>query len=59
MSNSDAIREMTDEELTWLFVNGCLGRACPSYAINSHTEEEAETHCRECWLEWLKEEVKT
>ena len=55
VSNADRIRSMTDEELAdWLgvYCNGQttqkVGKPCVS-GMGS---------CEECWLDWLKEEVK-
>jgi len=57
-TNADRIRTMTDEELAWLFTSGCEGRKCPRYAVFTMSEEESIEHCKECWLDWLKQEVE-
>ena len=51
MTNSDRIRQMTDEELaeSISFID-CS--KCPLY--NTHCEG----HCKEKFLEWLKQEVR-
>lgn len=51
MSNGDAIRSMTDEELADVIAEGfCSGRLdkCDNYK-----------RCTDCTLDWLKEEVTT
>lgn len=54
MSNGDAIRSMTYEELgEWLLKNA----ACPCVAMNGGCALNDDT-CRQAWLDWLKEEVK-
>ena len=45
-SNADRIRSMTDEELAEAFANQCAGRVC-------HHRDS----CKECWLDWLKQEA--
>lgn len=53
MTNADAIRAMTDEELAYAImcpkdINGTGLHGCPY----SHTDEGK---CYECTLKWLKE----
>ena len=63
MTNADRIRAMTDEELAEFIPSG----PCPP--IRWHRDEfgarytecpnEERIHgCRDCWLDWLKQEVK-
>ena len=50
-TNGDRIRSMSDEELaTMLYERGCFAPNCDRYDV-------CYASCRECWLEWLKEEV--
>lgn len=53
MSNADRIRSMTDEELGKLLNE--FGH-CPL----SRIEDDCRSYdrCRDCWIDWLKEEVK-
>lgn len=48
-TNADRIRSMTDEELAeWIYTDGCCQEGkCSNVG------------CKECWLEWLKQESKT
>lgn len=52
-TNADRIRSMTDEELGKLLNE--FGH-CPL----SRIEDECRSfdRCRDCWIDWLKEEVK-
>lgn len=53
-SNADSIRAMTDEELAELLDGGCgavRNGACPNV-------EMPFILCRECWLEWLRQEAQ-
>ena len=49
-TNGDRIREMDDEELA----------ECMAYKIAACYGCEAPdgSHCKQCWLDWLKEEEK-
>ena len=52
-TNADRIRQMTDEELAEYLgtdLDGCVGRKC---VIDDNTD------CQKCWLDWLKQEVKS
>ena len=53
MTNADRIRNMTDEELGKLLNE--FGH-CPL----SRIEDDCRSYdrCRDCWIDWLKEEVK-
>ena len=52
-TNADRIRAMTDEELAELFVHLC----CP-YSLGGKVERNIENKgCKECWLDWLKQEA--
>lgn len=53
MTNADRIRSMTDEELGKLLNE--FGH-CPL----SRIEDDCRSYdrCRDCWIDWLKEEVK-
>lgn len=49
-NNADRIRAMTDEELAdWLYEWAGSSINCDSDCVG--------TTCRECWLEWLKQEA--
>ena len=52
MTNADRIRAMTDEELATFLDCYCVSASweCPRHH---------EIKCHECWLNWLKEEVRT
>lgn len=56
-SNADRIRAMTDEELAELFMQeyDCSDSfTCP---VQHPCPPEKEASCRECFLDWLKEEA--
>ena len=56
LTNADRIRSMSDEELAkWLWFE--TGR-CPPF--DSCPQQHRETPCvvKDCWLDWLKQEVK-
>ena len=53
MSNADAIRNMTDEELAEL-----LNKSACDYYCNYKSECTFGTSCKQGILEWLKSEVK-
>ena len=60
MTNADRIRNMTDEELAtflnddWHDLPECRRRAYnPEYG----SEECYAPDCKDCWLDWLKQEV--
>ena len=58
-TNADRIRAMTDEELSEFLAEertapSCIGKCHNDYEIYG----ELRTFCSDCWLEWLKEEVK-
>ena len=54
-SNADRIRAMTDEELAALFEEyGNHNDVCPNFG--AHACEES---CRQCWLDYLKQEAGT
>lgn len=56
-SNADRIRDMTDEELAELFMqeyDGADSFTCP---VPHPCPPEKEASCRECFLDWLKEET--
>ena len=52
-SNADRIRAMSDEELAVMFFNYHFSFTCPEQGCHDCKES-----CMDCWLEWLKEEVK-
>jgi len=59
LTNADHIRAMTDEELSEFLAEertapSCIGKCHKDYEIYG----ELRTFCSDCWLEWLKEEVK-
>lgn len=56
-SNSDRIREMTDEELARMLASGCHEtRECPTICDPTYPYDEVVESCEKCWLEWLKQE---
>ena len=48
-TNADRIRAMTDEDLAMLLQPGCPDRVC---------RDNPPHDCYNCWLDWLKQEVK-
>ena len=54
-TNADKIRAMTDEELVDGFLFGISARVCPSEEMMRKCDRKS---CRECWLDWLKQEVR-
>ena len=54
ITNADRLRSMSDEELAEMFntMNG-IDRCCPNNGAHNCRES-----CMECWLDWLKQEVK-
>ena len=53
-SNADRIREMTDEEIAELLDVSCdasRNGTCPNAQLPL-------VSCRECWLDWLRQEAK-
>lgn len=60
MTNGDKIRAMTDEELSIFMDKGC---ASAKYLTCRRTLQRLtngtcdDRKCRDCWLEWLREEV--
>ena len=57
-TNADRIRAMTDEELAELFMqeyDGADSFTCP---VPHPCPPEKEASCRECFLDWLREEAK-
>ena len=59
MTNADRIRTMTDEELAVSLSGGCPWTTdggtppkCREYIA------DANRSCRQCWLDWLKQEVQ-
>lgn len=53
-TNADRLRAMTDEELArWIM--SIEPAACPFR--DDHGDDCHFTHCRDCWLEWLKQEA--
>ena len=57
MTHFDQIKAMTAEELAEWISSG----ECPSHH-GGHIDRESvycsDLECKDCWLEWLKEEVK-
>lgn len=49
ITNADRIRAMTDEDLAMLLQPGCPDRVC---------RDSPPHDCYNCWLDWLKQEVK-
>lgn len=54
-SNSDRIRAMTDEELSY-YLDGLAGDGCPPQMSPVCNKERYKCNVRKCWLEWLKQE---
>ena len=53
VTNADRIRAMSDEELAeWLGQYGERSFACTGLGAC-----DCQTTCRECWLDWLRQEV--
>ena len=55
ITNADKIRHMTDEEIAKAIVENAS--LCPNGRIYRETECDV-LSCYDCWLEWLKQEVK-
>ena len=56
MTNADKIRAMTDEELVEAFM---LRGLCNYIQLNSPEQCSMEHNsCRQCMLDWLKQEVE-
>lgn len=53
ITNADRIRAMSDEELAVMFFNYHYSFTCPEKGCH-----ECKESCMDCWLDWLKEEVK-
>ena len=53
MTNADRIRAMTDEELAELLAPVL----CPYLDCPSELPFEDTTTCKDCWLDWLRQEV--
>ena len=58
MTNADRIRNMTDEELADFLDTDVMN--CVSVALHDDSYECPDDPCKctECWLRWLREEVK-
>ena len=54
ITNADRIRAMTDEELL-AFLNE--RNACLLPYLRTKTECEEYSDCKQCWLDWLKQEA--
>lgn len=55
MTHGDQLRANSDEELAqWIM--SIDPAACPFR--DDHGDDCHFTHCKDCWQEWLKEEVK-
>lgn len=52
ITNADRIRGMNDEELAEYF----SPKACPT-SITAKGHCTIPTDCKQCWLDWLKQEV--
>lgn len=58
-TNADRIRAMTVEEWARLLARGCHAtRECPTICDSIHTYGQVVKSCEDCWLDWLKDEVK-
>ena len=59
ITNADRIRAMSDEELAEWLQGLKYSPSCDSKCHNDFEKYgEQHTYCVDCWLEWLKEEVK-
>lgn len=61
-TNADRIRAMTDEELAEFMIEGCYDRECPDILFPADTpfpKDASNERCRKCWLDWLKQGVKS
>lgn len=56
MTNADRIRQMTDEELAEFMEPYDSG--CPRWKENLIPCTQRR-NCRDCWLDWLKQEAET
>lgn len=60
-TNGDRIREMDDEELAEMFDRWVVDCGCNNVPCEKVCEERRrkyqEISCRQCWLEWLKQEA--
>lgn len=52
-TNGDAIRAMTDEELA---IEMTAKGGCPH---DCEEQENMDTDCVKCWLDWLRQEAET
>ena len=50
-SNADRIRQMSDEELAELLLDGCRGSKCDDYPQNKW----GSVNCFQCRVTWLKQ----
>ena len=57
MTNADKIRSMTDERLLKFFVGDIIDHPCPPDTYRCPGKEKF-VSCRDCWKEWLKQEVQ-
>ena len=60
LTNADAIRAMTDDELARLLMGirgGCKAATFGPMTCKHYTENFT-TDCQNCWLEWLKRGVE-
>lgn len=56
ITNADRIRAMTDEELAELFASPCPNGLEPEDSCFYAISDGDDTVCKNCWLEWLKQE---
>lgn len=58
ITNADHIRAMTNEELVDMIVDRCCHGLydCPD---NFEGKDETSSDCKACWLDWLKQEIKS
>lgn len=60
MTNGDAIRAMSDEELAEFFTQDYYDGPkfyCPVQPVIGEGECAMRSDCRQCWLDWLKLEA--
>ena len=55
-TNADRIRSMTDEELAE-FINDVFYTLAVKPGMCDVCDNDGVNNCRECWLDWLKQEV--
>ena len=60
-TNGDRIRAMTDDELADFLSKsrgGCRALTTESYVCDYYYDDNLNTDCHKCWLDWLNQEVE-